>query len=290
MNYNKILNDISNILIDIKKKSPIVHCITNNVTIQDCANAILAVGGSPIMTNSINETEDVTSFSNSLLLNIGTLNDQQMESMIISGKKAKLLNIPITFDPVGSGSTKYRTESSKRILNEIKPDIIRGNISEINSLLDIKDKMQRGVDASNNNFDDFTIKKNVNNIKKLSIDTDSIIIATGKIDIINYKENTFLIENGSKLLCNITGSGCMLSSIISCYSGLFSSKNKEDLLKAALIGTMVMGISGELSEKKIKNINNSSLINIGTYHCEIFNHFCKINKDVLINVGKIKKY
>lgn len=285
---NELLERISDILIDVRNKKPIVHCITNNVTINDCANAILSVGGSPIMTNSIKETEEVTSFSNSLLLNIGTLNDQQIDSMILSGKKAKSLNIPIVFDPVASGATKYRTESSKKILKDVKPDIIRGNISEIKSLLDINDDMQRGVDASNKNYDESTI----NNIIKLSNETNSIIVATGKIDIICFKKNVFLIKNGSKLLSYITGTGCMLSSIISCYSGLFQSNDKNNLLKSSLIGTLIMGISGELSEKKIKesNISLSTRINIGTFHSELFNNFYNIDKDVLVNVGKIEKY
>ena len=285
---NELLEKISDILIDVRNKKPIVHCITNNVTINDCANAILSVGGSPIMTNSIKETEEVTSFSNSLLLNIGTLNDQQIDSMILSGKKAKSLNIPIVFDPAGSGATKYRTESSNKILTDVKPDIIRGNLSEIKSLLGINDDMQRGVDASNKNYDESTI----NNIIKLSNETNSIIVATGKIDIICFKKNVFLIKNGSKLLSDITGTGCMLSSIISCYSGLFQSNDKNNLLKSSLIGTLIMGISGELSEKKIKesNISLSTHINIGTFHLELFNNFYNIDKDVLVNVGKIEKY
>lgn len=285
---NELLEKISDILIDVRNKKPIVHCITNNVTINDCANAILSVGGSPIMTNSIKETEEVTSLSNSLLLNIGTLNDLQVHSMILSGKKAKSLNIPIVFDPVGSGATKYRTEISKKILKDVKPDIIRGNISEIKSLLNMNDDMQRGVDSSNKNYDKYTI----DNIIKLSNETNSIIVATGKIDIICFKENVFLIKNGSKLLRDITGTGCMLSSIISCYSGLFQSNDKDNLLKSSLIGTLIMGISGELSEKKIKesSISLSTYINIGTFHLELFNNFYNINRDVLINVGKIEKY
>ena len=152
----------------------------------------------------------------------------------------------------------------------------------------MNDDMQRGVDSSNKNYDKYTI----DNIIKLSNETNSIIVATGKIDIICFKENVFLIKNGSKLLRDITGTGCMLSSIISCYSGLFQSNDKDNLLKSSLIGTLIMGISGELSEKKIKesSISLSTYINIGTFHLELFNNFYNINRDVLINVGKIEKY
>lgn len=289
----KILSDLIKFIENIKKKNPIIHCITNNVTINDCANAILAVGASPIMSNSKFEVEDVVAFSNSLLLNIGTLNSNQVDSMILAGKKAKNLNIPIIFDPVGIGATKYRYNTSMLILEKVKPDIIRGNFSEIKCLLERDKDQGHGVDVSlEDEIDENKLKNATNIIKLVSKKLNSIIVATGKIDIICYNDIVYYVFNGNEELCNITGSGCMLTSLIAAYSGLFKGDDKINLLKSSLIGTLIMGIAGEKAAKETLSYTEQkkSYIKIGTFHSYLFDIFHTISDKNILDEGKLYGY
>ncbi len=286
---NNHLDKLSNLIIEIKHKRPIVHCITNNVTINDCANALLSIGASPIMTNSSLESEDITSISNSLVLNIGTLNENQIDSMITAGKKAKKLNIPIVLDPVGVGSSKYRNDSVNLLLDDIEPDIIRGNLSEIKYLINMKSSNCRGVDASfeDNKINPYCYEKYFEAISEFSNKKKCIVIATGETDIICYNKNIYLILNGCEELKYVTGSGCMLTSIIGGFAGMFRGDDKKSLFRAAIIGTLLMAISGEKSKKDSIFKNN---VDIGTFHNAIFNYLHKLTKEEIIKYGKIQKY
>ena len=143
MEINKKIIELLN---NVKEKNPLVHHITNYVTVNDCANITLAIGGSPVMAEDINEVRDMVSLSSSLVINIGTLNSISVESMLAAGKRANELNIPVILDPVGAGATSYRTETAKRIISEVKLAVIRGNLSEIKTLYGIETKT-KGVDA-----------------------------------------------------------------------------------------------------------------------------------------------
>ncbi|HWT27027.1 MAG TPA: hydroxyethylthiazole kinase, partial [Mobilitalea sp.] len=118
----------------IREKSPLVHCITNYVTVNDCANILLACGASPIMADDRLEVEEITSISNALVINIGTLNERTVDSMLAAGRKANELNHPVILDPVGAGASRLRTDTVKRLLSEVKFSVIRGNISEIKAV------------------------------------------------------------------------------------------------------------------------------------------------------------
>ena len=144
---NEIVIKIGNLLNEVRNKKPLVHNITNYVTVNDCANILLAIGASPIMADDIKEAADITKISSALVINIGTLNERTIESMIASGKKANELNIPVIFDPVGAGASEFRNETTKKILEEVKISVLRGNMSEIKFISGLESST-KGVDAS----------------------------------------------------------------------------------------------------------------------------------------------
>ena len=144
---NEIVLEIGKLLDEVRNKKPLVHNITNYVTVNDCANILLALGASPIMADDIKEAADITKISSALVINIGTLNERTIESMIASGKKANELNIPVVFDPVGAGASEFRNETTKRIIEEVKISVLRGNMSEIKFISGLE-STTKGVDAS----------------------------------------------------------------------------------------------------------------------------------------------
>ena len=137
---------IGNLLENVRERAPLVHHITNYVTVNDCANITLSIGASPVMADDINEVEAMTSIASSLVINIGTLNSRTVECMIKAGKKANEVGIPVILDPVGAGATPYRTKVAKTIMDNIELAVIRGNLSEIKTLYGINTKT-KGVDS-----------------------------------------------------------------------------------------------------------------------------------------------
>ena len=238
---------IKEVLENVRIKKPLVHNITNYVTVNDCANMILAIGGSPIMADDILEVEEITSICNALVINIGTLNSRTVEAMIIAGKTANKLNIPVILDPVGAGASKFRTSTTLRLLKEIKFTVIRGNISEIKTLA-LGTSSTIGVDA--NESDKVTgdnLREVIDFSKKLSKETGAVIAITGANDIISSENQSYLIKNGNEYMSRITGTGCMLSSII----GALCGANKENPLYATTVAVAAMGLCGELAYEKV---------------------------------------
>lgn len=238
-----------NILNEIKIRNPLVHCITNYVTVNDCANAILAINGSPIMADDINEVEDITTICNSLVINIGTLNERTVFSMIKAGKMANQLNHPVIFDPVGAGASKFRTDTAKKLLKNVKFNVIRGNISEIKALA-TNIATTQGVDA---NINDIVTKDNIKDVvkfaQKFSQETDAIIAITGAIDIIVSKDKAYAIYNGCETMSRITGTGCMLTAIL----GAFIAIGQSSPLETTAYTVALMGYCGEIASQKVRD-------------------------------------
>lgn len=231
---------------NVHERSPIVHCITNYVTVNDVANIILALGASPIMADDIEEVSDITSICNSLVLNIGTLNCRIIESMIESGKTSNKLGHPIVFDPVGVGASKLRMDTTLKLLKEVKFSVIRGNASEIKAIIS-KTKTSGGVDVS---LEDIISEDNLDKYikigKEVSKANNAVVAITGPIDIVTNGEKTYLIRNGHKSMGRITGTGCMLTGVI----GGFIGANPENVLDSTAAAVAVMGLCGELANQK----------------------------------------
>lgn len=240
MNQNEIISQIGLALENIRSKKPLCHHLTNYVTVNDCANITLAIGASPIMADDIGEVEEITSISSSLVINIGTLNQRTIESMIAAGKKANALGIPVVFDPVGAGASALRNRTTERILNEVKISVLRGNLSEIRFCAGLGADT-KGVDASESD-----LKSGIEFIKEVAVNTAKkygcVAAITGVTDVISDGSRTVTIENGTKLLSNVTGTGCMCTSLIGSFCGAC-----EDKLIAAAGGVLSMSLAGEIA-------------------------------------------
>lgn len=249
-------------LTNVKQKIPLVHCITNRVTITDCANGVLACGAAPIMAEDLREVEDITSISQALVLNIGTLMPLQIEAMLKAGKKAKALGIPVILDPVGAGATKLRDEVSKQIIDEVKPDIIRGNMSEIRALYGFAGHT-KGVEAAAS--DAVTLDNAAEAaviVKEIADKFGCVVGATGEVDIISDGKTTYFIANGHPMLCKITGSGCVLSALTGAYAGAVPEKTKENLLEAVVGAFVLSGLAGESAYAEAEKAKAGT----GTFH------------------------
>lgn len=209
------------LLKQISSKKPVIHFITNYVTANACANITLAIGGSPIMADEIKEVEEIVAISNALVLNIGTINERTLKSMLIAGTKANKLNIPVILDPCGVGATTFRNEAIKTILSKIKISVLKGNYGEIATIYKLinieKNKKQnttksKGVD---NNFNGELLEI-IKQSKWLSKKLHCTICATGKIDITTNGINVLQCKYGNKIMSRITGCGCMLNGVVAC--------------------------------------------------------------------------
>lgn len=266
----EILQKIADSLLDLKNKKPLVHHITNYVTVNDCANITLAIGASPVMADDIGEVEEMVSFASSLVLNIGTLNSRSIESMIVVGKKAKEKGIPIVFDPVGVGATKLRTTTAKRIIEEVGPSIIRGNMSEIKILAGLNADI-KGVDSIADEEDGESVAR------QLTKELGSVIAITGKQDIIAQGDRVCRIDNGHPLLSQVTGTGCMATSLIACFAGA-----TEDCFLGAAAGIMTMGLAGELAEQSLHARDG-----IGTFRIRLFDAVWAMTPEIIRKGGRI---
>ena len=243
---------------NVKEKAPLVHNITNYVTVNDVANALLACGGSPIMSDEPEDVADITAICGGLNINIGTLNKRSIEAMFVAGKKSKELGHVVLLDPVGAGASKLRTETAVEIMKEIKPDVIRGNISEIKTLA-LGYGTTKGVDADSA---DVVTEENLDSMiafaKSFSKKSGAIIAITGAIDLVSDSEKCYVIRNGVPEMSRITGTGCMLSGLAAAYV----VANPDNITEAVATSVCLMGLAGEigLSDMKVSD-GNSSLRN-----------------------------
>ena len=236
------------IMDNVKIQKPLVHCITNSVTMNDCANAILAVHGRPIMADEIKEVEDITSICQALVINIGTLNERTIEAMIKAGQKANALNHPVILDPVGAGASSFRSETTFRLLDKIQFSVIRGNISEIKTVYQ-GIGTTKGVDADINDIvNEESLDETIDFARELSQRTGAIIAITGAIDIIADANHATIIRNGCSNMSRITGTGCMLSAILGAYVAV----NQDSMFDAVSCAVALMGYSGEVAHQKVQ--------------------------------------
>lgn len=271
---SEILNKVGNLLENIKKKKPLVHSITNYVTATDCANIILAIGGSPTMADFSKEVEAIASISSAVVLNMGIINDDMVEAMIIAGKKANECGIPVIYDPVGAGVAPYRNSVAQRLLKEVEMDIIRGNISEIKFISGIS-SVTKGVDASESDMN-MTNEDKVNVAKNLAQKLSCTVAITGVEDVVSDSERSVILSNGSKMLASVTGTGCMTSALCGAYAG-----SGDDYFIAAVGAVLSMSISGEISEEKNRNIG------LGSFHVGIIDAISNLTTNIIKDRAKI---
>lgn len=269
------------LLSNVRVKKPVVHFITNYVTVNDCANVALALGGSPIMADEVGEVEQIASQSSALVINIGTVNERTLNSMIRAGHHANQLGIPVVLDPVGADASVYRGDAVKLLLREVDFSIIKGNISEISFLSD-GIVSSHGVDAS---MDRLASEDKINEIflfsQRLSLMTGSVIAITGPIDIVADSHSGYAIRNGLPMMQQVTGTGCMCAAAAGCFAG----GNHDCLLNAAAAAIAAVGLCGELAYEKLQNLQAG----LGVYHELIIDAAGDLNDDLFGNRIKMTR-
>lgn len=246
-----MIKNYSSLVEQVREKRPLIHHITNYVTVNDCANITLGIGASPIMADDLEEVKDIVSISQALVLNMGTLNERSILSMIAAGKAANDAGIPVVFDPVGAGASKLRNKTAEQIVNEIRLSVVRGNSSEIRFLAGLQSET-KGVDASDNDQSSVTDTQKI--AKELAQRMECVVVVTGMIDVISDGSTTVCIENGHPLLSCITGTGCMCTSLIGSYCGAAP----DTPFVAAVAALLTMGVAGEIAFEQAGAIGNGS--------------------------------
>ena len=239
---------------NVRNSVPLVHNITNYVTVNDVANILLACGGSPIMSDEPDDVADITSICGGLNINIGTLNKRSIEAMTIAGNRANELGHPIMLDPVGAGASALRTDTAVKLMSTLDLAVIRGNISEIKTLA-FGSGTTKGVDADvADAVTDETLDSSVDFVKDLAKKTGSVIAVTGAIDLVSDGERCYVIRNGRPEMGKITGTGCQLSGMMAAYV----TANPDEKLDAAAAAVCVMGIAGEIGWERMQDGDGNS--------------------------------
>ncbi len=219
----------------IRAEAPLVHNITNYVVMNTTANALLALGASPVMAHAAAEVEEMVGLARALVLNIGTLSPAWVEAMLLAGRAARKRGIPIVLDPVGSGATRYRTETARRLLDEVGPTIVRGNASEVASLV-LAGAGTKGVDSTRE------ADATVDAARAVAARWGCVVTISGATDIIVGEGRVARVRNGHPLMGRVTGMGCTATAL----TGAFAAVNPSPFLAAAH-AMAVMGVAGELA-------------------------------------------
>ena len=238
---------LSELLSQVRAQAPIIHNITNYVTVNDCANILLAVGASPIMADEPEEAEDISALCAGLVVNIGTLNARTIPAMLRAGETMRALQRPIVLDPVGAGASRLRTETAHMLIERLRPTIIRGNMSEIKTLA-TGSAGSRGVDSD---FSDEPGAQTLDAAARLVADfsrrTGAVVCVTGATDIVTDGETTYFVHNGHPMMRAVTGAGCQLSAL----TAAFAAANPAEPLRAALAAVCAMGLCGETAHARL---------------------------------------
>ena len=229
---------ISGIMEAVRKKVPLVHQITNYVTVNDCANATICAGGSPVMTDEIGDAPVMTGFASALVLNIGTANARVVDTMIACGKAANDAGVTVVLDPVGVGATSFRSSAVELILEKVDVAVIKGNAGEISIMAGEAGKV-RGVDSVGGS--------GAMAAEALAKRTGTVVGMTGPVDYVSDGKRTYSLSNGHELMGRISGTGCMLSAVVGCYVGTKGAS--VDSVAAAISAFCIAGdLAGEKAQ------------------------------------------
>ena len=270
---------INPIFENVRKKSPLIHTITNYVTANDCANMLLACGGSPIMADDVEEAVEITGLCHGLTINLGTLNQNKISSMLSAGKRANELGHPVILDPVGIGASKLRTETALRLIKEVSFSVIRANISEMKVLISgIKNEEKtgnegstkdgktsnegsmeggktRGVDADiSDQITEENLAEAVLFAQAAARKLGAVVAISGAIDIVADQEKAYCIRNGHPMMRLVTGTGCQLSAL----TAAFAAANPNMPLEAAAAAVCAMGVCGEIGCRRLSEMDGNA--------------------------------
>ncbi len=229
----------SSLMANVRAKSPLVHLITNYVTVNDCANVAICAGGSPIMTDEMKDVVDISRIASAVVLNMGTLNAGTVVSLLRAGKIANECGVPVIFDPVGAGASKYRNEVADRILKKVKVAVIKGNGGEIGFL--------SGTGGEVKGVDSVSASNEVAAVESLAKRYNCVVAMSGKVDYVSDGEKTVKLSNGHDLMGCVSGTGCMLAAVVGCYVGA-NGASVESVSSAITAFSLAGEIAGPKSE------------------------------------------
>jgi hydroxyethylthiazole kinase len=250
----------------IRERKPLVHQITNYVVMNETANATLALGALPVMAHALQEVEEMARAASALVLNIGTLSDTWVESMVLAGLAANRGGVPVVLDPVGAGATKYRTETSRRLLAELRIAVVRGNSAEIATLAG-KQAQIRGVEALGTGSPELA--------REAARELGVVAAVTGPVDHVSDGETVHAVANGHELLGTVTGTGCMASAVTGCFLGV----RADDPLAAATEALVAFGVAAEDAAKKAKGP--------GSFHVALYDSLYDLDPKKLDSRAKL---
>ena len=247
---------------ELRERKPLVHQITNYVVMNETANATLSLGALPVMAHAVEEVEEMASVAGALVLNIGTLSPPWVEAMLAAGAAANSAGVPVVLDPVGAGATSYRTETARRILDEIDVAVVRGNAAEIATLA--------GRDAEIRGVESIAASDSAPELAQVAAqELRAVVAVTGPVDQVSDGEQTFAIGNGDPLLATITGSGCMSTAITACFLAV----RPDAPLVAAAEALVAFGVAGEDAAREAKGP--------GSFHVALYDALYALDPETL---------
>ncbi len=266
------MNEVTSICADlqeIRKRRPLIHSITNFVVMNETANAVLCLGGLPIMAHAAEEVAEMVGIANAVVLNIGTLQPDWVDAMEAAGKRANELGIPVILDPVGAGATRLRTGSSRRLLESVKISVVRGNKGEIAALVGVESEV-RGVES-------ISAAATSEEVAQRFAHTYGCCAAvTGAVDVVCDGERTAQISNGDPMLSRLVGTGCMSDVVIAAFAAV-----NRDPFAAACGGLVTFGIAGEMASKVSGD-------KPGTFHVELYNALSAVDVRDITTMAKLQ--
>ena len=261
-----------NMIDEVRRKKPLVHHITNYVTVNECANITLNMGALPVMAHAPEEVEEMVSMSGALVLNIGTLSKEQILAMILAGKKAASLDIPVVLDPVGAGATRMRTESCLKIMKELPLSAIKGNAAEISILA--------GLEAQISGVESIGVALDMKEVaQRLAAEKGYVVAVSGVQDIVTDGKETWLIDNGHSYMGEFVGTGCMAASVLGVFLAL-----KDNPLESAVAGLASFEIAAEIASAR------NDVQGPGTFYPALMDEARKLTGSVVSSRARITRF
>jgi hydroxyethylthiazole kinase len=254
----------------LRERKPLVHQITNYVVMNETANATLSLGALPVMAHAREEVEEMTRLAGALVINIGTLSPHWVEAMVIAGKTANAIDVPVVLDPVGAGATTYRTETARRILDEVDVAVLRGNAGEVATLVGVEAEV-RGVESMATGGEPADLARAA--AQNLGL----VASVTGPVDHVSDGKRVLAVANGHELLGAVSGTGCMSSAITGC----FLAAKKEDPLAAAAEALAAFGVAGEDAARDAKGP--------GSFHVNLYDALAALDPATLDERARISE-
>ncbi|PRS81760.1 MULTISPECIES: hydroxyethylthiazole kinase [unclassified Bacillus (in: firmicutes)] len=261
---------VSHLLERVRAENPLVHNITNQVVTNFTANGLLALGASPVMANAKEEVAEMAQLADALVLNIGTLTKDTVEAMVLAGQAANENGVPVLLDPVGVGATTFRTKAAKQLLEQVNMTVVRGNAAEMAHLLGVDGWESKGVDAKAANGDVSALAK------QAARTLQTVVVITGKVDVVSDGEDVLSIHNGHEWLTKVTGTGCLLTSVIGAFCAI-----GERPLHASAAAILFYGVAAERAAQYTKDKGP------GTFQMELLNALSQTNGDDVLTLGRI---